>query len=78
MDDLAEITGHSTTLDAARTALEAGAGCLIIGHFSARYRNISPLVEEAKTLFSNTLPAIDGMSYDIGNLVNPFEKNSYL
>ena len=78
LDDLARITGHSTTLDAARTALEAEAENLIIGHFSARYKNISPLVDEAKTVFSNTFPAIDGMSYDIGNLVNPFEKNTYL
>ena len=68
LDDLAEITGHSTTLDAARAALEAEAGSLIIGHFSARYRNISFLVEEAKTIFGNTYPAIDGKSYDIGNL----------
>jgi ribonuclease Z len=78
MDELAKITGHSTTLDAARTALEAGAGGLIIGHFSARYKKISPLVDEAKSLFSNTVPAIDGRSYDIGNLLNPFEKNTYL
>jgi ribonuclease Z len=78
MNDLAEITGHSTTTDAARVANEAGAGCLMIGHFSARYRSVSPLVEEAKSLFSNTLPAIDGKSYDIADLVNPFEKNSYL
>jgi ribonuclease Z len=77
-NDLAEITGHSTTTDAARVANEAGAGCLMIGHFSARYRSVSPLVEEAKSLFSNTLPAIDGKSYDISDLVNPFEKNSYL
>ncbi len=51
---LAETTGHSTTLDAARTALEAGAGSLIIGHFSARYKNTGPLVDEAKTIFTNT------------------------
>ena len=75
---LARITGHSTTLDAARTALEAKAKNLVIGHFSARYRNIAPLVDEAKTVFINTFPAIDGMSYDIGNLVNPIEKNTYL
>jgi ribonuclease Z len=68
MDDLAQITGHSTTLDAARTALEAEAGSLVIGHFSARYKNVSALVEEAKTIFSNTYPAVDGRSYDIGNL----------
>ena len=78
LDDLAKIIGHSTTLDAARTALEAKVGSLIIGHFSARYRSISALVDEAKTVFSNTLPAIDDRSYDIGNLVNPFEKNTYL
>jgi ribonuclease Z len=76
--DLAKQTGHSTTLDAARTALDAEAGSLIIGHFSARYKNISTLVEESKTLFPNTFPAVDGMSYDIANHVNPFEKNTYL
>jgi len=75
---LARTTGHSTTIDAARTAYEARANNLIIGHFSARYKNIIPLVDEAKTIFINTLPAIDGMSYDIGNPVNPIEKNSYL
>jgi ribonuclease Z len=78
LNELAEITGHSTTLDAARTAREAEAGCLIIGHFSARYKNISPLVEEARSGFTNTLPAIDGRIYDIANLVNPLEKNIYL
>jgi ribonuclease Z len=78
LNELAEITGHSTTTDAARVAAEADAACLMIGHFSARYRSVSPLVEEAKSLFSNTLPAIDGMSYDIRDLINRFEKNSYL
>jgi ribonuclease Z len=76
--DLAGMTGHSTTLDAARTALSAGAGALIIGHFSARYKNIAPLVEEAKTIFANTYPALDDMTYDVGNIINPFEKNAYL
>jgi ribonuclease Z len=78
LSTLARTTGHSTTLDAARTALDAMAKNLIIGHFSARYKNILPLVDEAKTVFINTFPAMDGMSYDIGNLVNPIEKNTYL
>jgi ribonuclease Z len=69
--DLAEVTGHSTTLDAARTALEAQPSRLLIGHFSARYRNISFLVEEARTLFPQTFPAIDGKSFDVGNINNP-------
>jgi ribonuclease Z len=69
--DLAAVTGHSTTLDAARTALDANAGSLIIGHFSSRYRDISPLVEEAKALFPDTFPAIDGKNYQVGNIINP-------
>ena len=76
--DLASTTGHSTTLDAARTALEAEAGSLLIGHFSARYRDISTLVDEARTLFRCTLPAVDGKSLDIAKLINPLEKNIYL
>jgi ribonuclease Z len=70
-EDLARVTCHSTTLDAARTALEANAGNLIIGHFSSRYKDISLLVEEARSLFPNTFAAIDGKSFDIGNLNNP-------
>jgi ribonuclease Z len=68
LDDLATVTGHSTTLDAANVALEANAGSLVIGHFSARYKNISFLVEEARTLFPATFPAIDGKSFDVGNI----------
>jgi ribonuclease Z len=68
MSDLASTTGHSTTIDAAKTASLAGAGALIIGHFSARYKEISPLVEEARTVFPRTFPAIDGKTYDVGNI----------
>jgi ribonuclease Z len=71
MQELAEITGHSTTEDAARTALEASAGALLIGHFSARYRNISHLVDEARTLFPETWAAIDGNTYEVGNIQDP-------
>jgi ribonuclease Z len=66
--DLAKVTGHSTTLDAARTASEAGAETLLIGHFSARYRDVSPLVNEARELFPRVFPAIDGRSYEVGNM----------
>jgi ribonuclease Z len=66
MKDFAYVTGHSTTLDAARTALEAGARNLLIGHFSARYKDVSFLVEEARELFPKTYPAIDGKSYLVG------------
>ena len=70
-EDLAEMTGHSTTLDAAKTALEANVDTLIIGHFSARYKDISSLVDEARTIFPETYPAIDGKSYEVGNITAP-------
>jgi ribonuclease Z len=68
LSKLAKQVMHSTTIDAATTALRAGAGTLMIGHFSARYKEISGLVEEARTVFPNTIPAIDGTTYDIGEL----------
>ena len=71
LGELAVTTGHSTSSDAARSALEAGAKTLIIGHFSARHKDISLLVEEARIIFPGTVAAIDGKSYDIGNINIP-------
>jgi len=67
LEDLAKTTGHSTTLDAAKVASEAGAGSLMIGHFSARYKDVMPLVEEARKIFPKTFAAIDGHSYEVGS-----------
>jgi ribonuclease Z len=69
LSDLAKTTGHSTTVDAARVASEANVKDLIIGHFSSRYKNISLLVEEARTIFPRSYPAIDGRIYEVGNIV---------
>jgi len=69
LEKLARTTGHSTTLDAARTAKDAGVKTLVIGHFSARYKNITQLVNEARSLFPETVPAIDGQSYEVGNII---------
>jgi len=68
MSELAKMTCHSTTLDAAKVARKANAGTLLIGHFSARYKEISGLVEEAKAIFPATIPAIDGTTYDLNDL----------
>jgi ribonuclease Z len=62
---LAKTTFHSTSHDAAVTAKNAEAQTLIIGHFSSRYKNINPLVDEARAVFPRTFPAIDGKSYEI-------------
>ena len=53
-------TQHSTALQAATIATQAGVGKLLIGHFSARYRDLSPLLEEAQAKFSNTTLALEG------------------
>ena len=66
--DLALVTGHSTTMDAATVASEAEAGALLIGHFSARYKDSETLVAEARTIFPVTYAAEDDKTYDIANI----------
>ncbi|MDR1347894.1 MAG: ribonuclease Z [Prevotellaceae bacterium] len=58
-------TVHSTAEDAARVALAANAGKLVIGHFSARYKDVTPLVNEARNIFPMTEAAEDGMVFEI-------------
>ena len=57
--------GHSTTADAAKAALKAGARRLVIGHYSSRYKDESQLVEEARALFPESYPATEGTTYSI-------------
>jgi ribonuclease Z len=63
--ELALHTGHSTTADAARVALDAGAAKLVIGHFSSRYKDIGLLLDEARTLFPDTIAASEGLVIDV-------------
>ncbi|MGM1023643.1 MAG: ribonuclease Z [Bacillota bacterium] len=51
---------HSTALQAAEAAKAAGAGQLIMTHFSSRYKDqeqLQPLLEEARSIFPNSLLA---------------------
>lgn len=57
--------GHATTRDAAKAALKAEAGRLIIGHYSSRYKQLEPLVEEARALFPATEAAVEGKIFTI-------------
>ncbi|HEX7069421.1 MAG TPA: ribonuclease Z [Rhodothermales bacterium] len=59
-------TGHSTAAEAATIARDAGASRLLIGHFSARYSDPQPLVEEARRIFPETEAAEELKSYSIG------------
>lgn len=47
-------TGHATAREAAEVARDAGAERLLLGHFSARYDELAPLVAEARAVFPNT------------------------
>jgi len=68
MNDLlgrAEETFHTTALQAGEIALKANVKKLLIGHFSARYRDLDPLLEEARSIFPETSLAIEGKTFEI-------------
>jgi ribonuclease Z len=56
---------HSTARDAARVAKAAGVGQLILTHFSTRYVDVRPLVEEAREVFENTIAAEDLAVFEV-------------
>ncbi|MFI3277489.1 MAG: ribonuclease Z [Rikenellaceae bacterium] len=62
---MARERGHSTTTEAAKCALQAGAKKLIIGHFSTRYKDLTPLRDEAREVFANCELAIEGETFKI-------------
>lgn len=62
-DDLRErahYTYHSTARQAAELAAAAQVRHLLIGHFSVRYKDLSPLLQEAKEVFPETDLATEG------------------
>jgi ribonuclease Z len=61
---------HSTAIEAATIAKKAGVNKLIIGHYSARYKNAELLLSEAKSIFPNTILAEDGLRVDIDMDIN--------
>jgi len=66
MEDMrarADQTMHSTAKDAANIAKEANAKRLLLGHFSARYKSLDPLLEEARSIFPQAYLAQEGEKY---------------
>lgn len=63
--DLAEKRHHSTTHQAAQCALEAGAGKLVVAHYSSREKNIDKYLNECREVFPETYTASDGDVFDI-------------
>lgn len=56
---------HSTAAQAAQIAGMAGAGSLLIGHFSARYNDVNAFRDEAEKFFKPVIIAEDGETYEI-------------
>ncbi|MGF7080497.1 ribonuclease Z [Mucilaginibacter sp. UYCu711] len=63
MVDRANETHHTTALQAGQIALTVNAKKLLIGHFSARYKTLDELLEEAQSVFPNTALAIEGRTF---------------
>jgi len=58
---------HSTTVDAANIAVKAGVKKLLMGHYSARYDELLPMLEEARSVFKETYLAEEGETFQIGS-----------
>jgi ribonuclease Z len=56
---------HSTAREAATLASKAGVTRLMIGHFSARYDDLEPLLDEAREVFPETILPEEGMQIPI-------------
>ncbi len=63
--DRAQETYHTTALQAGQIAAEVQAKKLLIGHYSARYKDLKPLLEESRKEFPETQLAIEGNWYKV-------------
>ncbi|MHA6728313.1 ribonuclease Z [Chryseobacterium sp. A301] len=52
LKEMAQYTGHTTALEAAKIAKMANVGKLILGHFSNRYHDRSVFTQEAREVFA--------------------------
>ena len=69
MSEMAEKTFHSTTLQAARCAADAGVKRLITGHYSSRFPSVDFFLDELRSIFPETDLAHDGDVFEL-----PLEK----
>jgi len=68
MQERAQVTGHSTTLDASKIAKKSNVGMLMIGHFSKRYNNLDDLLSEVKEKFPRSILAYPGLCINFQDL----------
>lgn len=65
MAEMAEKTFHSTTLQAAQTARDAGVKRLIVGHYSSRFPSVDFYLDELRSVFPETDLAHEGDKVEI-------------
>jgi ribonuclease Z len=65
MLERANETHHTTALQAGEIALKTNAKKLLIGHFSARYKTLNELLDEARSVFPATELAVEGRVFVI-------------
>jgi ribonuclease Z len=65
LKDTAHKKLHATAKQAAEIAKRAEAKKLLIGHFSARYKEVDLLVRQAREIFPETYAAEDGETYEV-------------
>lgn len=63
--DKAKKRNHSTAAEAAACAVKAGAGALILGHYTSRERNTDIFEKEARAVFDKSFAANDGDVFEI-------------
>ncbi|WP_436515558.1 ribonuclease Z [Ekhidna sp. To15] len=63
MKDRAIATYHTTAEQAAQFAKDANIGKLILGHFSARYKELDSIIDEARAIFEHSELAIEGTKF---------------
>lgn len=56
---------HTTARQAGEMAVKSGVKKLLLGHFSSKYEDLSPLLSEAESVFENVELAIEGVTYRI-------------
>lgn len=64
----AQLTFHSTAKQAAQIALQANVKRLYIGHYSARYVDLQPFLDEARAVFPETYLSIEELVIPVSSL----------
>ncbi|MTI40415.1 ribonuclease Z [Fulvivirga lutimaris] len=63
----AELTFHSTTHQAGEIAKKAEVKQLVIGHYSARYKDLTPFITETREVFENSILSVEGETISLSD-----------